>query len=258
VTDNWITYVSEPERLILAWQAPDEFNDRTRFAVGELACTSGTVMLRYFGDDAEFARLNPGKSYQLLISFGYRGYPGFSLDKREHRATVLEAFMRRLPPRSRPDFAAYARHLRLRVDTEFSAFALLSLSEAYLPSDGFSVVDPLTPDSRRHELVLEVAGYRYYALKGDVPLPKAGDAVEILPEPGNAHDANAVQILFKGSKIGNVNRLQAETFRVWTTEGRVSAVVDRLNGRPQRPRLFLFVRIAALEERANGLLEAVT
>lgn len=255
--DNWITHVSEPERLILAWQAPDEFKDRTRFAVGELTCASGAVTLRYFADEAEFARFNPGKSYQLLLSYGYRGYPGFSLDKREHRAGVLEAFMRRLPPRSRPDFAAYARHLRLLLDLEFSDFALLSLSEAYLPSDGFSVVDPFTPDSRRRELVLEVAGYRYYALKGEVPLPKVGDTVEIVPEPGNKHDANAVQVLFNGSKIGNVNRLQAETFRAWAAEERISARVDRLNGRSDRPRLFLFVRIVALEERANGYREAI-
>lgn len=243
MTENWITHVSEPERLILAWQAPDEYGDRTRFAVGELTCDSGGVRLRYFPDGPEFARLNPDRDHARLLSYGYQGYPGFSLDKLEHRAGVIEAFMRRLPPRSRPDFATYERHLRIAPGTELSNFALLSLSEAYLPSDGFSVVDPLKADTARRELVLEVAGYRYYTRQEGVELPTLGAPVEIMPEPDNKFDANAVAILFKGAKIGNVNRLQAETFGVWAREERITAVVDRLNGRPDRPRLFLFVRI---------------
>jgi hypothetical protein len=250
VTGNWITHVTEPERLILAWQAPDEFKDRTRFAVGELTCVSGTVRLRYYRGD-EFARLNPDRSYEQLKSFGYRGYPGFSLEKTEHTTGVIEAFMRRLPPRSRPDFKDYLRHLRVLPQLDLSDFALLSLSEAYLPSDGFSLVDPLTPDGRRRELLLEVAGYRYYALRGEAALPSVGEAVAIVPEPGNPFDANAVQVLFGSNKIGNINRLQAESFLVWTREQRVRAVVDRANGSPTRPRLFLFVTVAGLEVDAS-------
>ncbi|TIV35777.1 MAG: hypothetical protein E5V99_08995, partial [Mesorhizobium sp.] len=143
MSENWITHASEPDHLILAWQAPDEFNDRTRFAVGELTCENGEVRLRYFGDSDQFKRLNPDKSYDQLLSYGYAGYPGFPPERAEHRAGVLEAFMRRLPPRSRADFDAYERHLRVRPGTKLSDFALLALSEAYLPSDGFSVVDPL-------------------------------------------------------------------------------------------------------------------
>jgi hypothetical protein len=243
VTENWIVDPSEPKRLILAWQAPDEFGDRTRFAVGELTCNSGEVRLRYFGDSLEFARLNPGKSYETLLSYGYSGYPGFLPDRPEYHAGVLEAFMRRLPPRARSDFAAYERHLRIRPGTEVSDFALLSLSEAYLPSDGFSVVDPLDPDVAERQLVIEVAGYRYYAQKPEAQLPEIGAPIAIVPEIDNPYDPKAVAIEFAGSKIGNINRLQADTFRTWATAGRVEANVDRLNGRADRPRLFLFVRI---------------
>jgi hypothetical protein len=250
MTENWISHVGEPDRLILAWQAPDEFQDRTRFAVGELTCESDVVRLRYF-KGAEFDALNPGHDYAKLLSYGYTGYPGFLPKEDEHTVGVLEAFMRRLPPRSRADFPEYERHLRIQPGVSFSDFALLSLSEAYLPSDGFSVVDPLRPDVTQRELVLEVAGFRYYASKPGVPIPAPGDAVEIVPEIDNEYDPDAVAIMFKGVKIGNINRLQAKTFRIWASQSRLRAVVDRLNGRGDRPRLFVFVRVEALQGKAR-------
>lgn len=244
MTENWITEASDPDHLILAWQAPDEFKDRTRFAVGMLTCVEGVVRLRYFGDSEEFRRFNPGKSYAQMVTYGYSGYPGFASDSVEHSTGVIEAFMRRLPPRSRPDFAAYEQHLRVRPGTELSDFALLGLSEAYLPSDGFSVVDPLDLTGDQRQLVVELAGYRYYSSKVEGPLPSVGDKVEIVAEDDNAFDPRAVAVTFRGQKIGNINRLQVETFREWAAQGRIEAAVDRLNGRADRPRLFLFVRVA--------------
>lgn len=244
MSDNWITEASEPDHLILAWQAPDEFKDRARFAVGALTCRGGEVRLRYFGDSDEFARLNPGRTYSQMVDYGYAGYPGFLPDRPEYSAGVIEAFMRRLPPRTRPDFAAYEQHLRVRPGTELSDFALLGLSEAYLPSDGFSVVDPLDPDVDQRQLIVEVAGYRYYAAKAEGPLPTVGDRVAIVAEDDNTFDARAVAVMFQGHKIGNINRLQVETFRTWAAQARIEATVDRLNGRADRPRLFLFVRVA--------------
>lgn len=243
MSENWITEASDPDHLILAWQAPDEFKDRTRFAVGMLTCFKGEVRLRYFGDGDEFARLNPGKTYAQMIGYGYAGYPGFSPDRAAHSSGVIEAFMRRLPPRTRSDFAAYEQHLRVRSGTELSDFALLGLSEAYLPSDGFSVVDPLNPDVDQRQLVVEVAGYRYYAAKFEEPLPAVGDRVEIVAEDDNEFDPRAVAVMSQGHKIGNINRLQVETFRIWAAQARIEATVDRLNGRADRPRLFLFVRV---------------
>jgi len=249
MTKNWISHVGEPDRLILAWQAPDEFKDRTRFAVGELTCEGEKVRLRYF-KGSEFDSLNPGHDYNKLLSYGYQGYPGFPPNEDEHTVGVLEAFMRRLPPRSRPDFPEYERHLRIQPGLSFSDFALLSLSEAYLPSDGFSLVDPLRADVASREIILEVAGYRYYADKLDVPPPQPGDVVEIVPETDNKYDADAVAIMFKDRKIGNINRLQAKTFRIWAEQGRLKAVIDRFNGRADRPRLFVFVRVEPL--KADG------
>jgi len=240
--ENLIRHVSEPDRLVLAWQASDEFNDRHRWAVGELLRNGGDVTLRYF-DDEEIAGANrPDRNVDLLKSYGYRGYPAFSPEKMEHGIGVLEAFMRRLPPRNRADFEAYRRSLRLHPDAPVSDFALLGLSEVQLPSDGFSVVDSLKPDVEQCELLNEIAGYRYYAK--DIALPPPGTVIELEAEPDNKFDTNAVAVTLHGRKIGNINRLQTAAFRRWISERRVRAVIDHANGRPDRPRVFMFVSVS--------------
>lgn len=235
---NWIEHVHEPDRLLLAWQAPDSFGDRQRWAVGELTRVGADARLRYFAGD-EFSRHNTAQPFEKLQSYGYRGYPAFSLDDEVHETNVLEALMRRLPPRSRSDFGRYREHLRLRPETEISDFALLGLSEAQLPSDGFSVVDQLSTDVAQCEVISEVAGYRYYAKSH--PQPDLGQVVDLAPEPDNAFDPNAVMIKIGDGKLGYINRLQAPAILEWIRQGRATAVIDRLDGRPDRPRAFVYL-----------------
>ena len=182
---NWIEHICEPRRLILAWQAPDDTGVRYRWAVGELTPHDGAMNLRYFSGD-EFSQLNQGKTVEDLTALGYRGYPGFRTRDAVHSNGVLEAFMRRLTPSSRSDFAEYRRHFRLKPETKLSDFAMLGYTEGKLPSDGFSVVNPLECDDDRFELLLEVAGHRYHA-KRDRPV-SAGDVVSFAPE----HQTNRI------------------------------------------------------------------
>lgn len=234
----WIEHVHEPKRLLLAWQAPDIVGDRQRWAVGELTRVSGDARLRYFVGD-EFSALNFGQPFEKISGYGYRGYPAFPLEGKIHETNVLEAFMRRLPPRNRSDFGRYREHLRLRPETEISDFALLGLSEAQLPSDGFSVVDPLSADVAQCELISEVAGYRYYAKAH--PQPELGQPVDLLPEPDNSFDPNAVMVQVGEGKLGYINRLQAPAILEWIRQDRASAMIARLNGRPDRPRAFIYL-----------------
>jgi hypothetical protein len=76
---------------------------------------------------------------------------------------VLAVLRRRLPPRNRSDFPDYVEGFRLPKDLEISDLALLALTTAKLPSDGFSIVDPLDPAIEQCDLVLEIAGFRYHA-----------------------------------------------------------------------------------------------
>ena len=53
-----------------------------------------------------------------------------------------------------------------------------------------------------------LAGYRYGAGAEIWPLLREGDALELVPEPGNAHDASAVRVEWRGRKLGYVPRRQ--------------------------------------------------
>ncbi len=247
---NLIERVVEPRKLLLAWQAPDSRDsDRFRWVVAILDCSGNNCTLRYLRDDAEFRSLNAGRELADLHALGYEGFPAFNMKRLVHDRGVLRTFMRRLPPRSRSDFQEYEQQFRLSPRLEFSDVALLGLTEAKLPSDGFSLVDPLDPDATHCDLMLEIAGYRYHAPAENAGM-RIGMPVELQPEPENPHDTNAVRIDAGRRKLGYVNRLQAPTFRRWLETRRVTCVIERLNGRPGHPRAFVFVRVRPLVLKA--------
>jgi hypothetical protein len=239
---NWIEMAPEPTTLFLAWQAPDHMGDRFRWAMGTLERTAaGDCSLHYLQPGPDFETHNQGRGFDEVLNLGYQGYPAFSPKRERHSAGVLSALMRRLPPPSRPDFVEYKRQFRLPPYLFVSNFALLGRTEAKLPGDGFSVVDPLDGSVQHCDLMLEVAGYRYHTEETQLAI---GDPVELRPEPENEHDPNAVVIqTVTARKVGYINRLQTAAFRQWLSERRVTAVVERLGGRRGKPRAFIFVRV---------------
>lgn len=229
---RWIEHITEPQRLLLVWQAPDEKKFRTRLVVGEIFRDGDEFVLRYFRNTPDVEK---------AMSLSYQGYPAFNIKQDTYRKEVLQAFLRRLPPRSRPDFGDYLKGLRIKPDTQISDFALLGYSEAKLPGDGFSLVDPLDGKVGPSEFLLEIAGYRHHSppLGPDV----IGKQVEIVPEPHNLHDPNALQVFLGSHKLGYINRLQAGAIGTWLKEGRLSASLEKLNGRPGWPRAFIFIEV---------------
>ena len=247
--EHWIEHVDEPDRLILAWQAHAGQSDRRRWAVGELARAPEGATFRYFKDE-EFSALNEGRPANELVAAGFLGYPTFqrqSNDAGVYTKDVLEAFMRRLPPSARSDFPRYLEYFRLRTRERLSPFALLGATEARLPSDGFSLVDPLRAESTARELIFEVAGHRHH-LEGRSGLV-AGQRLDLVPEPHNTHDRHAVRIEASGVLIGYVNRLQSPTVDYWLAHRAVSAWLLRLNGTSDAPRAFVFVKVRPLHAR---------
>src|SRR5262245_59890083 len=110
---NWIEHICEPSRLLLAWQAPEHMKDRKRFAVGELVRVGNDCTLRYFEND----------EVREAKNLGFAGYPAFRLERTEY-PNALSTFLRRLPPRGRPDFSNYIAHFRLPPSVAMSDFAL--------------------------------------------------------------------------------------------------------------------------------------
>lgn len=247
---NLIERLVEPRRLLLAWQAPDLVpSDRFRWVVALVETNGEGCTLRYLRDGAEFRSLNRGRAFAELASLGYAGYPAFNLKRLVHDEGVLRTFMRRLPPRSRPDFQEYEHQFRLSPGLVLSDFALLGQTGAMLPSDGFSLVDPLAPEASHCDLLLEIAGYRYHAPEDKAAI-EIGMPVELQPEPENEHDPSAVRVVAGTRKLGYINRLQAPTFRRWLESRRVTGVIERLSGKAGHPRAFIFVRVRPLALKA--------
>jgi hypothetical protein len=238
--EQWISHICEPSRLLLAWQGPDPDGERTRFAVGELLLNGGSdCILRYLN----------GPEVDRAKKLGFEGYPAFRLEQVEHRQGVLATFLRRLPPRARPDFDAYKAQFRLKPDLSLSDFALLAYTGARLPSDGFSVVNTLEGLHAPCEVVLEIVGHRHYVRNLKTSL-SVGEALDLVPEPQNPYDQNAIAVKVRGETIGYINRLQTVAIHQWLRNGTVETTLERLNGPSDRPRAFMFVRVRNSDKAA--------
>jgi len=241
--DLWIENPPDPRELILAWQPPSTVPARMRWAVGKLRTDQGAFVFDYL-DEAGFKDLNLGHELAELEATGFSGYPAFDLRKRPpggYRENALQAFLRRLPPATRTDFGDYLAYFRIPRSTLMSPLALLAATEARLPSDGFSLVDPLDPTADRVELVFEIAGYRHREpVVSDLAV---GETLRLEPDPANLHDPRAVQVKRGDEHVGFVNRLQAPTVNMWLATRSLECWVARLNGRAGAPRAFGFLKV---------------
>ncbi|HWL64251.1 MAG TPA: HIRAN domain-containing protein [Steroidobacteraceae bacterium] len=232
---NFIEHILEPKRLLLVWQG-QAGSSRIRHTVAEL--------LRQSDDQVRFRYLTDTPDFHNACDEGFFNFPAFRKIDQIYDLGVLDTFMRRLPPSSRGDYAQYLEQFRLRPDQTISNFALLAYTGAKLPSDGFSIVNPLDEATHAGELLIEVAGFRHTAR---IPLESVhvGDSVQFQPESDNAVDRHALAVLVKGQRIGYVPRQQARAVRAMVEVNALNARVERVNGSPERPLIYLFAEMFA-------------
>jgi hypothetical protein len=182
-----------------------------------------------------------------LEKLGYRGYPAFGSPRDkgpEFSEDVMAAFLRRLPPSSRSDFPSYLELFRYRGGT-LPPMSLLALTAARLPSDGFALIDRLDPNAVACDTVVEIAGYRHQT--SDKSAVIEGAKLELVPEPDNPHDPNAVRLMAGEIKVGYVNRLQAETVLTWLEMRSLTCWLIRKNGRSHSPTAYALLRMRPRE-----------
>jgi hypothetical protein len=226
-----INNIYEPSRLAVVWQAPDG-QERTRRRVAELVHTDDDVIFRYLTGDADF---------RLARTQGFTCYPAFRKTDREYGGQAHLSFMRRLPPRSRGDFAKYLSQWCLTSDIPISDFALLGYTGAKLPTDGFSLTPTLEDIAAPVEFLMEVAGFRYQGVeRSELVLEMP---VTFKNELDNPADTKAIAVYAGDSRIGYVNRLQAVGFGRLLERYVVHAHIERINGTEERPIIYLFVEI---------------
>jgi hypothetical protein len=230
---HFLEHIIEPSKLLLAWQPANE-KHRTRYIVGEFQRLSDEVHLVYLTNSKDFANAK---------QHGFEAYPAFPDTSTIHH-NVLDAFMRRLPPRTRGDFSDYLKGFRLRPNVQISDFALLGYSGAKLLSDGFSIIHPFSDVQGACELLLEAAGYRH--IRHNKTYPKVNDAACFSKEWNNAIQETAIRIDVNNNCIGYVNRGLIPTFIEWIENNRIQgAWVEKINGTPGKPTVYLYVKIAA-------------
>ncbi len=230
---NFIKHIIEFDQLKLVWQSENDPN-HSRYVVAVLLRQSNDVQLKYLEKTPDFKK---------ALELGFTGYPAFSLEREIHASGVLEAFQRRLPPRTRSDFDKYLEMFRLPQGAEISDFALLGYSGAKLPGDEFSLIPSFEDVEQECELLMEVAGFRH---ETQVPIDKIqlNSIVNFEREDTNQYDKNAVKILLNGNKIGYVTRSLLSQFNRWLDEGRIiGAKIERKNGQPEKPIIYVFVEL---------------
>ena len=90
---------------------------------------------------------------------------------------------------------------------------------------------PLHAQVAAHILLQDspLAGFQFHAGKTLWPQMRVGDALTLVREPDNAHDARAVRVEWKGRKIGYVPRREnADVARLMDGGQQLAARITRL------------------------------
>jgi len=231
---RFIEHIIEPAKLLLTWQSPDE-KHRTRYIVAELNRVGNEISLSYLPETKDFVSAQ---------EWGFEAYPAFQDIGMIHH-NVLDAFMRRLPPRARGDFSQYLEGLRLKPDVQISDFALLGYSGAKLLSDGFSIIHPFNDVSGSCEMLLEASGYRHIHNGNNFTI-QMNDPASFSIEMNDAIQEEAIRIDVDGKRIGYVNRGLIPTYTDWIKNGRIAgAWIDKINGTPGKPAVYLYVQVSS-------------
>lgn len=233
---NRIQHIIEPNRVWLVWQSNSPGQTRSRRFVGE-------VRNAVEGKGITFSYLEGTDDFNLAKAEGFDGFPAFKMNSQDHSQGVLEAFMRRLPPRNREDFNEYLERHRLPENFNYSDLALLAYTGAKLPSDSFEFCADLIDATPPLEMVMEIAGFRHHNGCSSSELV-LGDVVTFIPEPQNQFDPEAVAIMYKNHCIGYVGRTYTRSINHWLSmDYTIEAIIERINGKPERPLIYLYVTV---------------
>ena len=189
-----IDHIFEPTRLFLVWTSVADGVARNRRIVGELTKTDDSFVFRYLKDTPD---------YHAAVNEGFISFPAFTIHGNEVFDNALSAFMSRVPPRKRQDFAKYLAQYGLPKTFNGSDFSLLGYTGARLASDSFELSPDLSTAATPIDIVLEVSGTQYNKITGEL---SEGAKVYFVREPNNAHDENAIAIMTEFGRIGYVSR----------------------------------------------------
>lgn len=190
--------------LYLIWKDPQS---RQNFTIGILGY--GSKYTFEYSSDIGKAENN-----------GWTKFEVFPEEKIYESEVLFPVFASRLPDKKRRDIDKILEKYGL---SEFDEFELLRKSEARLPIDTYSFIDPIFPEDETIQRDFYIMGVRHQApCKGKncslLPQVSIGDELVFEKEPENKFDIHAVRVQTQTNEIlGYVPRYYNE------------AVLDRLN-----------------------------
>lgn len=234
---NIIMNFFDPSRLLISWQQPTGSgvgHSRKKFVVAELYKSEQNVFFRYRFDS---------KDLQDAMSMDFVGHPSFAITDESHTGpNILNTFLKRLPPRNRSDYGEYLRSFCLPANFDGSEFSLLAYTGAKLPSDTFEIYPDLSTISPPYEFIIELAGTRY--LNTDLTLLSEGEAVTFEPDPTNAFDSDAINVIAKNQIIGFIPRPLNKDIKQLLLNTRLTAYIHNIKLNASRPLVYIFTKIA--------------
>lgn len=195
--------------IYVVWQDPES---RNNYVIGTLT-RNGCYEFSY-GVQVDQARRH---GFTPLVSF-----PEFSQTYRDEN--MFPAFACRLPDPRRRGIESILEKYSL---SKYDAFEFLKKSEARLPTDTLSFIDPILGGTEPVVRSFFVAGVRHRMGCGGcncaaVPKIELGTKLVLCPEPDNRHDEYAVQVkTADGTLIGYVPRYYSQA-----VSSRLDAGVD--------------------------------
>lgn len=179
--------------LYLIWKDPQT---RANFTIGKLY-RGEKYTFEYFGD--------VGKAENR----GWTKFEVFPEEKTYESEVLFPVFASRLPDKKRRDINKILEKYNL---SEYDEFELLRKSEARLPIDTYSFIDPIFPEEETVQRDFFVMGVRHQTPCdgkdcGLLPKVDIGDELNFETEPENSYDANAIKVKTRtGEVLGYVPR----------------------------------------------------
>lgn len=227
LTKKLIKDVVKSDFLYLMWKSPE----KERYIVGKLYPN-------------KFQYIKNQKAEEL----GFTGYPAFNIEQEEHD-NPIETFMRRLPPKHRTDIDKYLNLYALSIDLikekSITDFQLLGYTGAYVTGDPFNFANPFMGEDCKPpiQFILKAAAFNRYH-QNFIRENLVGKSISLEKEPSNSCDSNAVKLYCDSQQIGYIPHGYSETITKWINSGcQFDVTVDRINGSPESPDLYLFVQV---------------
>ncbi|MGH3995870.1 MAG: HIRAN domain-containing protein [Pseudonocardiaceae bacterium] len=221
--------VSDPRRLLVAWQNPDT---RRIALVGVLERGAGRYCFRYLR--------------AALDTPGFRPFLGFDdLRRRYESEQLFPLFRQRIMDHDRPDFDRYLDTLGLGENS--SPLAVLGRSGGKRAGDSiFLLREPEVFSDGITRAMFFVHGVRYQqGAAARIGQLRPGDQLHLRPEPDNEFNARAVLVtIYDDQAIGWVPDLLTDYVQHALSMGTPAVRVSKVNGEDTPPNLRLLVELS--------------